>query len=137
MSKSLSALEGERRKLMARLAATGEMRRGSLTEHYRRCGKEPCCCKKGNHPGHGPYYAFTRKVAGKTKTVQLRSGPLLRKFEREVENYRQFRALTEQLLRLDEAICDLRAEAKEEPAESAERAKKNSGRRSRKRPTRK
>jgi hypothetical protein len=135
MTKSLPVLEAERGKLLAQLAATGEMRRGSLTEHYRRCGKEPCRCKEPDHPGHGPYYAFTRKVAGKTQTVQLRPGPLLRKFEREVENYRQFRALTEQLLTLDEAICDLRAVAGEGQAELAEQAKKNSGRRSKKRPT--
>ena len=55
-----------------------------------------------------PYYAFTRKVEGKTKTLQLRLGPRLAKIEREVETYRDFRATCEQLLEVNEAICDAR-----------------------------
>ena len=65
---------------------------------------------------HGPYYAFTTKVAGKTKTVQLRAGSRLRKFQREVDAYRRFKTLSQQLLELNEAICDKRSEEEAEPA---------------------
>lgn len=129
---SIQALEKKRRRLLDQLAATGDMRRGSITEQYRNCGKTPCCCKEPEHPGHGPYYAFTRKAGGKTKTRQLRLGPQLRKLEREVETYRQFRTLTEQLLQVNEELCDLRP-AKSE-AEAGPDAKKNFWRRSKKRP---
>ena len=130
---SIQALEKRRRRLLEQLAATGDMRRGSISEQYRGCGKTPCCCKEPDHPGHGPYYAYTRKVAGKTKTRQLRAGPQLRKLEREVETYRQFRALTEQLLQVNEELCDLRPAESE--AEAGQDAKKNFWRKSRKRPT--
>ena len=79
-----SKLETERSALLQKLAATSDMRRGSITECFRRCGKPSCACVAADHPGHGPYYAFTTKVDGKTKTLQLRPGPLLTKVEREV-----------------------------------------------------
>lgn len=135
MTQSIQALENKRRRLLEQLAETGDMRRGSITEQYRGCGKTPCCCKERDHPGHGPYYAFTRKVGGKTKTLQLRPGPELRKLEREVETYRQFRALTEQLLQVNEELCGLRPVIADSKAEVGQEAKKNFSRRSRKRPT--
>jgi len=108
MSKPESELEAERSDLLQKLATTGDMRRGSITECYRSCGKASCACAAADHPGHGPYYAFTTKVAGKTKTLQLRPGPLLSKMEREVETYRDFRTTCDRLLDVSEEICELR-----------------------------
>lgn len=115
-------LEAERSELLNKLATTDDMRRGSITECYRRCGKPNCACAAPDHPGHGPYYAFTRKVKGKTKTVQLRPGPHLTKIEREVETYRGFRSTCERLLDVNESICDAR------PVEPAEGKKRRSNR---------
>ena len=103
-----SKLEAERSALLNELAATDDMRRGSITECFRRCGKPTCTCALPDHPGHGPYYAYTRKVKGKTKTLQLRPGPLLEKMQREVEAYKGFRATCERLLDVNESICDSR-----------------------------
>ena len=108
MSDPTSKLETERSALLQKLAQTGDMRRGSITECYRCCGKASCVCAVADHPGHGPYYAFTTKVDGKTKTLQLRPGPLLTKIEREVETHRAFRSTCDQLLDVNEAICDAR-----------------------------
>lgn len=101
-------LQSDRATLLQTLAATGDMRRGSITEVYRSCGKPRCACAAPGHPGHGPYYAFTRKVGGKTKTRQLRPGPALAKLEREVATYRRFRETCDQLLKVNEEICDAR-----------------------------
>jgi hypothetical protein len=108
MSDSLAKLQADRDALLQTLAATGDMRRGSITEVFRSCGKPTCACASAEHPGHGPYYAFTTKVDGKTKTLQLRPGPVLSKIEREVETYRGFRATCGRLLDVSEAICDAR-----------------------------
>jgi len=108
MANPTSKLEAERSAILRALATTGDMRRGSLTECYRSCGKPTCACAAPDHPGHGPYYAFTRKVNGTTKTQQLRPGPLLTKIDREVETYREFRVACEQLLAINEFICDAR-----------------------------
>ena len=106
MNHTFSKLESDRSTLLQALANTGDMRRGSITEVYRSCGKPACACAAENHPGHGPYYAFTKKVNGKTKTRQLRPGPILTKIKHEVETYRTFRDTCNQLVEVNEALCD-------------------------------
>lgn len=108
MTDPLTRLQARRAALLRTLAATGDMRRGSITEVYRSCGKPNCACAAPDHPGHGPYYAFTRKIDGKTKTLQLRPGPVLDKLEREVACYHNFRATCERLIEVNEALCDAR-----------------------------
>jgi hypothetical protein len=117
MPTSLPALEAERDTVRQEMAQIGDMRRGSITETFRTCGKDNCACSQADHPGHGPYYAFTTKVAGKTKTIQLRAGSRLTKFQREVDAYRRFKTLSKRLLELNEAICDKRSEEDKTPAE--------------------
>lgn len=108
MTDPLAKLQADRAALLQTLAATSDMRRGSISEVYRSCGKPTCACAAPDHPGHGPYYAVTRKVDGKTKTLQLRPGPVLSKIEREVSTYRSFRATCGRLLDVNEAICTAR-----------------------------
>lgn len=108
MPESLESLEAQRTRILSELAQSGDMRRGSITLVYRRCGKNPCCCEQPDHPGHGPYYAFTTKVDGKTQTLQLRPGPRLDKIQKEVETYRRFRERCEQLVSVNEKICQAR-----------------------------
>ena len=109
MGERLAQLESKRAALFTALAETGDMRQGSISETYRRCGKANCACAQARHGGHGPFYAFTRKVDGRTQTIQLRPGAALNKLLREVERYHQFRRLVEDLVEVNEAICRLRA----------------------------
>lgn len=111
MARSLEGLESQRAGLLRELAQTGDMRRGSINEVYRRCGKDNCACADPTHPGHGPFYAYTTKVEGKTKTLQLRPGALLSKIEREVAEYKHFRATSERVIEVNEQICNARPEA--------------------------
>jgi hypothetical protein len=108
MAKSLEELESQRAGLLRALAQSGDMRRGSINEVYRRCGKDNCACADPTHPGHGPFYAYTTKVAGKTKTLQLRPGALLSKIEREVSEYKHFRAISERVIEVSEQLCNAR-----------------------------
>ncbi len=108
MPESIESLEARRARLLAELAQSGDMRRGSITEVYRRCGKPSCWCQQGGQVAHGPFYAFTTKVKGKTKTLQLRPGPWLSKLEREVRAYRAFRQCCEQVVAVSEKICRAR-----------------------------
>jgi hypothetical protein len=108
MSKSIKQLEAERAALLHQLADSADMRRGSITEVYRRCGKPNCACAESGHRGHGPYYAYTMSVGGKTRTVQLRAGPRLSAIEREVAEYKRFRATSERVIDVNEQICNAR-----------------------------
>ena len=109
MTRALTELEAARAGLLRQLAAAGDMRRGSITEVFRRCGKDNCACASPGHPGHGPFYAHTTKVNGKTKTLQLRPGARLSKLEQEVAEYKKFRATSERVIDVNEQICDARA----------------------------
>lgn len=109
MTRSLEELESERAGLLRRLAESGDMRRGSINEVYRRCGKDNCACADPGHPGHGPFYAYTTKVNGKTKTLQLRPGSLLSKIEQEVAEYKRFRATSDRVIGVNEQICNARS----------------------------
>src|SRR5438128_11962368 len=101
MTDSLETLERQRAEILRQMQQLGDMRRGSVVEQYLRCGKSPCCCKRPGHPGHGPYFALTCTVAGKTKTRQLRAGPALEKLSREVKAFHRSRDLRERLIQID------------------------------------
>jgi len=132
MSDPLAGLEKEREEVLKEISRVGDMRKGSITETYRCCGKPACACQADDHAGHGPYFAFTTKVRGKTRTVQLRAGSRLDKFQREVDTYRQFRALSEKLIEVNGSICEARPEPIEAEGERA--LKKTSRKSSRKKP---
>ncbi|MHA7303179.1 DUF6788 family protein, partial [Pseudarthrobacter sp. MDT1-22] len=72
VNRSLEELEAERAGLYGQLAATGDFRRGSVSENYRRCGKPNCACALPVHPGHGPRQLWTRTgPGGKRRGRQL------------------------------------------------------------------
>jgi uncharacterized protein DUF6788 len=104
---SLPELERQRAQLYEQLAATGDFRPGSINATYRRCGKPNCACAQPGHRGHGPRWLWTRSSGGKTRTRQV-AAVELEKFRAEVANYRQFAALSEQIVEVNEAICEAR-----------------------------
>ncbi len=68
---SLQRLEQRHRALLAELVEIGLVLRGSIGHRLARCGQPGCRCKADPPELHGPYYVWTRKVAGKTVTVHL------------------------------------------------------------------
>jgi hypothetical protein len=134
INQPLADLEEQRARLFAQLAAMGDFRPGSINATYRRCGKPNCACAQEGHPGHGPRYLWTRSAGGKTRSRQL-SGADLEKARREVANYKEFLAVSEQIVEVSEAICEARpaaAPAPESP-EGPDGEKGGSARRSRRR----
>lgn len=106
----LADLEEQRARLYEQLAATGDFRRGSINVTYRRCGKPNCACAQEGHPGHGPRYLLTRSEGGKTRSRQLK-GAEVERVRQEVANYREFLAISEQIVEVSEAICQARPAA--------------------------
>ena len=112
----LQALEQKREEILGAMAAIGDMRRGSLNEQYFEAeGKG----KDGKKRRRGPYYVFTRKVGGKTRSRRVR-GPEIEKLQREVSNFHRFQELSRELVEVCEEICRLRS------AEESDGGKKNS-----------
>jgi len=68
---SLQRLEQRHRALLVELAAIGLVLRGTIAPRRMRCGNPTCRCRAHPPQLHGPYYVWTRKVAGKTVTAML------------------------------------------------------------------
>lgn len=68
---SLRGFEDRHRAALATLATLGLVLRGSIARRLTRCGHPGCRCHADPPMLHGPYYIWTRKVAGKTVTAQL------------------------------------------------------------------
>src|SRR5579863_881251 len=106
-SSDLNALIAQRDQLKSQLAQIGEMRPGSLVARFRKCGKASCHCSKKGSKGHGPSYSLTHPVAGKTVTRIIPAGPAVDRTQQQVEEYRRFRELVQQLVAVSEQLCDL------------------------------
>lgn len=105
---SLVDLENRRAAVHSQIAQLGDMRSGSITATGGRCGNPNCRCHRAGDSGHGPYYRLTRKVKGKTVTESFSSPAGLAKALREVAERQRFRELSDQLLDVNEEICQLR-----------------------------
>lgn len=104
----LPDLQQQRARLYFELAASGDFRPGSLNEVRHRCGKPNCACADPTHPGHGQQFILTKKMAGKTVAEYFKPGPALDKAQREVGNYNRFRGLVQEVVEVNEQICEAR-----------------------------
>jgi len=108
MPDTLATLESDRSKLLEEFLRLGDLRPGSITAVVRRCGKPTCHCAKINDPGHDPQFRLTRRVAGKTVTETFPNPAALRKAQQEVSEFRRLQKLSNDLVSLNEKICELR-----------------------------
>jgi hypothetical protein len=128
---SLPELEAERDLLYARLAATGDFRRGSVSENYRKCGKPNCACARPGHPGHGPRFLWTRSEGRAKRIGRQLAAAEVEKVRREIARHAEFAATVEQIAEVNEKICETRPAAGLDAASAREGGKGGSWRRSR------
>lgn len=124
MNESLNRLESKRKSLYKKLEEIGDFRRGTISVNYRKCGKKNCICTKPGHPGHGPQYLWNTTVKGKSYAKNLKIGPELQKYMEEIANYKSFLKLYDELVRVNEKVCDLRPIPKIEDKNEADELKK-------------
>jgi len=96
------ALQRRYRKLASKLAATGPILQGTITERV--IEKQP---EQEGEVGksYGPYYQWTFKDAGKTTTVNL-TAKQAKFFQRAIENNRKLESRLKDLRRLSRQICE-------------------------------
>ena len=124
MSQSINALESMRKSLHKKLEQLGDFRRGTISVNYRKCGKNNCACAQSGHPGHGPQYLWNTTIKAKSYAKNLTLGPELRKYMDETQKYRRFLKLCEEIVQLNEKLCDLRPVPEIEDQGEAEKLKK-------------
>ena len=108
MAETLWSLEQRREALYRKLEETGDFRRGIISVIYRKCGKKNCACAREGHPGHGPQHLWNTTIKGKSYAKSLKVGPELKKYLDEISSYRSFLKLCDELVEVNERICDLR-----------------------------
>ena len=67
----LAGLHARYRDLQDQIRELGFIAPGSVIERYTVCGSPGCRCHADPPLRHGPYYQYTRKLAGKTLTRRL------------------------------------------------------------------
>ena len=108
MEETLVECERKRDALIDSLKELGEFRRGTISANYRKCGKRNCACAREGHPGHGPQYLWSATIKGKSYAKNLKLGPEMQKYEEETGRHRRFVELCEEMVQINERICDLR-----------------------------
>src|SRR5438876_12116144 len=108
VDQSLLELESRRKNLFRQMENLGDFRRGTISVNYRKCGRSNCACARKDHPGHGPQYLWNVSVGGKTQARNLPLGPELEKMQQEVERYQSFVRLSQELIAVNDQICQLR-----------------------------
>ena len=99
-------------KIKSDLQLIGDMRPGSVSEQYTKCGRDGCCCQDPEKPKlHGPYNHLRYVHRGKS-TTQFIQKLQLGSIKRELATYKKFRLLTEEWvnLALDLSLEKLRIE---------------------------
>jgi len=74
MPTQLERYERSYRALAAELAGIGFISQGSVVVRYTSCGKAGCRCQGDPPRRHGPYYQWSRAVAGKTVSRRMSEG---------------------------------------------------------------
>lgn len=67
----LAQLRRRYRALAEQIRDLGFIATGSVTERYTVCATTTCRCHADPPTKHGPYFQYSRKVAGKTISVRL------------------------------------------------------------------
>ena len=77
----------------------GFVRPGSLVRRFMPCGNPACRCMGKPPQLHGPYYQWSYKITGKTRTIRL-SDEQARLCQEWVRNHKRLKRLVRQMERL-------------------------------------
>src|SRR5467141_847916 len=104
MTISLKALLENREQLKAGLTQISDLRRGSLTARFRKCGKPNVHCAAKGSPGHGPSHSLTHASGGKTITQVIPQGPAVDRTRAQIAEYRRSRKLVQRMSAVSEQL---------------------------------
>jgi len=105
MPRPSAADRATRDRIVAEVGALGFALPGTVLERRVRCGNKGCHCHADPPQLHGPYYQWTRKVGGKTRT-RLLSADQMARYATWFENAGRLRTLTSELEALSLEIAE-------------------------------
>jgi hypothetical protein len=94
--------------LAAELATVGFISPGSVVSRRTSCGKPGCRCQADPPQRHGPYYQWSRAVAGKTVSRRLTEDQA-QLYQGWIANRRRIEQIIAQMEQTSTAAADLRS----------------------------
>lgn len=107
MPKTTQHLLDRRDQILRELKDVFPLHRGSVYDHYTKCGKPTCVCASPGHRGHGPRKLLTWKESAKTKALQLRTAEGTLLAEQHVSAFRRHQQLVDELVAIGEALSEM------------------------------
>jgi|BarGraIncu01122A_1022018.scaffolds.fasta_scaffold153275_1 hypothetical protein len=104
--KNLAALEHDYQSLQDQVRELGFVAPGSVIERYTVCAAPTCRCHADPPAPHGPYFQYTRKLAGKTLTRRL-NGEQAERYREWITNRRRLDELLGQMDQISRRAADL------------------------------
>jgi len=98
---NVKTLEKDKKELLEQICQLGDMRQGSVVEQY-----VEVTLKDGSATRRGPYFLYTYKSKGKTISRRLDSAELVDNYRRQIEQFRKFEKLRNELVEVSRKICD-------------------------------
>ena len=83
------------------------LKKGSLFKCYQTCGNPGCRCHKDKKYRHGPYWWWSTKENGKTKSILVPEG-MLSEIRSYIDNYRLLKSRAKKLEGISEKIIKTR-----------------------------
>jgi hypothetical protein len=105
-AKRLARYQAELKQLAAQLADIGFIYPGSLVQRYTTCGNPDCRCQADPPQLHGPYWQWSKAVAGKTvsRTVTDNQVPL---YQAWIDNRRRLRTIIAQMEQVSQQATEI------------------------------
>jgi hypothetical protein len=103
---NLAALERDYQSLQDQVRELGFVAPGSVIERYTLCATSTCRCHADPPAPHGPYFQYTRKLAGKTLTRRL-NGQQAERYREWIANRRRLDELLGQMDQISRRAADL------------------------------
>ena len=89
------------------LCSISYLKKGSLFKCYQTCGNPGCRCHKDKKYRHGPYWWWSTKENGKTKSILVPEG-MLSEIRSYIDNYRLLKSRAKKLEGISEKIIKTR-----------------------------
>jgi hypothetical protein len=105
-AKRLARYQAELKRLAAQLADIGFIYPGSLVQRYTTCGNPDCRCQADPPQLHGPYWQWSKAVAGKTvsRTVTDEQVPL---YQAWIANRRRLRQIIAEMEQVSQQATEI------------------------------
>lgn len=111
----LAAYERRYRELAEQVAEIGFISAGTVTQRYTRCNTPRCRCQADPPQPHGPYYQWTTKTAGKTRTRRLTATEAAL-YEEWIANDRRLSAVIKQMRNIAAKAAELKIQQATRPS---------------------